>query len=55
MWHYKNDKDNTIRYILGEEGNKPLFCIGINPSTAEPDNLDSTLKKARKPKIGRAK
>jgi hypothetical protein len=28
---------------LGERGKKTLVCIGINPSTAEPDNLDNTL------------
>lgn len=46
MW-YENDKNNTIRYILGEKGNNPLFCIGINPSTAEPGHLDSTVNKVK--------
>ena len=32
------------RYILGTRGEKPLICIGVNPSTAEPDRLDNTLK-----------
>jgi len=43
-WLYENDKDNSVRYILGKKGNNPLICFGINPSTAEPDNLDNTLK-----------
>ena len=47
MWYYYNDKNNTMRYILGEKGSNPLFCIGINPSTAEPDNLDPTLKRVK--------
>ena len=32
------------RYLLGTRGEKPLVCIGINPSTAEPDRLDPTLQ-----------
>lgn len=47
MWIYKNKKDNSARYILGEHGKKPLVCFGINPSTAEPDNLDNTLRSVR--------
>jgi len=47
MWFYENDRDNMIRYILGKKGNNPLFCIGINPSTAEPRNLDQTVKKVK--------
>jgi hypothetical protein len=48
MWLYQKNKDNTARYILGEQGTRPLICIGINPSTAEPDNLDPTLKTVQK-------
>ena len=48
MWIYANNSDNTMRYVLGEHGLNPLFCIGINPSTAEPYNLDPTLKKVKK-------
>ncbi len=32
------------RYILATRGQNPLICIGINPSTAAPDDLDNTLK-----------
>ena len=35
---------SEYRYILGTRGRKPLICIGINPSTAKPDDLDNTLK-----------
>ena len=43
-WLYVPDFYTEYRYILGERGGNPLICIGINPSTAEPDNLDNTLK-----------
>lgn len=43
-WLYVPCKYSEYRYILGTRGENPLICIGINPSTAEPDNLDNTLK-----------
>ena len=43
-WLYVPDFYTEYRYILGVKGPNPLICIGINPSTAEPDNLDPTLK-----------
>ena len=43
-WIYIPDFYTEYRYILGTRGANPLICIGINPSTAEPDNLDNTLK-----------
>lgn len=43
-WLYVPNKYSEYRYILGTRGTNPLICIGINPSTAEPDNLDNTLK-----------
>ena len=43
-WLYVPDFYSEYRYILGTIGSDPLICIGINPSTAEPDNLDNTLK-----------
>ena len=43
-WLYVPNTYSEYRYILGTKGKKPLVCIGINPSTAEPDNLDNTLK-----------
>lgn len=48
MWLYERNRNNTARYILGEAGNRPLVCIGVNPSTAEPDRLDPTLKTVAK-------
>ena len=43
-WLYAPNFYSEYRYILGSRGKNPLICIGINPSTAEPDNLDNTLK-----------
>ena len=43
-WLYVPSFYSEYRYILGTKGKNPLICIGINPSTAEPDNLDNTLK-----------
>ena len=43
-WLYVPCTYSEYRYILGTKGEMPLVCIGINPSTAEPDNLDNTLK-----------
>ena len=28
---------------MGQEGSNPLVCIGVNPSTAVPGNLDPTV------------
>ncbi|MBQ6570414.1 MAG: DUF1643 domain-containing protein [Clostridia bacterium] len=47
-WIYVPDFYSEYRYILGTRGKNPLICIGINPSTAEPDNLDPTLKSAQR-------
>lgn len=43
-WLYVPDFYTDYRYILGTRGENPLICIGINPSTAAPDDLDNTLK-----------
>ena len=43
-WLYVPDFYTEYRYILGTRGQNPLICIGVNPSTAEPGNLDNTLK-----------
>lgn len=43
-WLFVPNRYTEFRYILGTRGQKPLICIGINPSTARPDALDNTLK-----------
>ena len=42
-WTYITNKDNSARYTLGKLGSKMLFFVGINPSTARPDDLDRTV------------
>ncbi len=46
-WIYETSHDNHARYVLGECGDNPLFCIGVNPSTAEPNKLDNTLRSVK--------
>ncbi len=43
-WLYVPNFYSEYRYILGTRGENPLICIGINPSTARPGDLDNTLK-----------
>ncbi len=43
-WLYVPNHYSEYRYILGTTGKNPLICIGINPSTAAPNDLDNTLK-----------
>lgn len=43
-WLYVPNTYSEYRYILGTRGKNPLVCVGINPSTAAPDDLDNTLK-----------
>ncbi len=43
-WLYAPNFYSEYRYILGTRGKNPLICIGINPSTARPDDLDNTVK-----------
>lgn len=51
-WLYIPDFYSEYRYILGTAGKRPLITIGINPSTAEPDNLDNTLKSVERIALG---
>ena len=43
-WLYVPAMYREYRYILGTRGNNPLVCVGVNPSTAAPGDLDNTLK-----------
>ncbi len=43
-WIYVPDHYSEYRYILGTVGQRPLLCLGVNPSTAAPGRLDNTLK-----------
>ena len=51
-WLYAPNFYSDYRYILGTRGQKPLICIGINPSTAQPDDLDNTLKSVQRIALG---
>ena len=44
IWYYEPHTYQPYRYVLGRVGRRPLVCIGINPSTAQPGALDPTLK-----------
>ncbi len=49
-WIYTTNEDNSARFVLGEYNNvadKTMICVGVNPSTATPDNLDPTLRKVK--------
>ena len=43
-WLYVPNTYGEYRYILGTRGERPLICVGVNPSTAAPGDLDPTLK-----------
>lgn len=43
-WIYETNSDNSARFVLGVRGENPLVCVGVNPSTAEPNKLDPTLQ-----------
>ena len=47
-WLYQNNAANTARYVLGEKSGSMVACIGVNPSTAEPNALDNTLKSVKR-------
>jgi hypothetical protein len=46
-WIYEHTADNSARFVLGTVGANPLVCFGVNPSTATPNNLDTTLRRIR--------
>ena len=47
-WLYAPNFYSEYRSILGTRGKNPLICIGINPSTAQPGDLDNTLKSVQR-------
>ncbi len=48
QWVYAPPFYAPYRYLLGTAGRKPLICVGLNPSTAEPGRLDNTLKSVQR-------
>ena len=51
-WLYVPNRYSEYRYVLGTRGESPLICMGINPSTAAPDDLDNTLKSVERIALG---
>ena len=51
-WIYAPNFYSEYRYILGTRGQNPLICVGINPSTAQPGDLDNTLKSVQRIALG---
>ncbi len=51
-WLYVPNTYGEYRYLLGTRGQRPLICVGINPSTAAPDRLDNTLKSVERVALG---
>ena len=45
---YTSAKRDTWRFTLGKKGTKPLFIIGLNPSTATRDKSDTTVTKVER-------
>ena len=43
-WLYERTVDDAARFVLGTVGDNPLVCFGVNPSTAEPNQLDRTIQ-----------
>lgn len=37
--------DGCVRYSLANKGDKPLIVVGINPSTADEDKSDATMRR----------
>ena len=42
---YSNARNDAWRYTLGKSGRRPLFTIGLNPSTATREKSDTTVAK----------
>ena len=41
-WLYVPNRYSEYRYILGTRGERPLICMGINPSSALPSPMATT-------------
>lgn len=47
-WLHVTDTKNIMRFVLGEKGSKNIACIGVNPSTAHPNELNNTIKSVKR-------
>lgn len=42
---YINNEDNSARFVLGYKKENPLIVMGVNPSTANDDTPDPTIRR----------
>lgn len=42
---YSRSKDDRLRFVLGRNGSRMLYVIGLNPSTATQEKSDTTVAK----------
>ncbi len=42
---YDCNSDDSARYVLGKSGSKPVYVVGLNPSTANKEKSDPTVAK----------
>ena len=47
-WIYATNATDTARYVLGTVGERPLVCVGVNPSTGQPGEYNGTLRAAQR-------
>lgn len=47
-WLYLPCRDTDYRYVLGTKGQRPLICVGVNPSPPVPTGLDRTLQSVQR-------
>jgi hypothetical protein len=43
---YISSQDESLRFLVGTKGDRPLFAIGLNPNTATQYITDNTVAKA---------
>ena len=46
IFEYIAEDDESSRYLIRTKGNKPLICLGLNPSYANKFQSDLTIKKS---------
>lgn len=49
---YCSSADDSVRFLLGKEGDNRIVVIGLNPSTATQEKSDTTATKVERAAIG---